>query len=194
MIVIAAKCCESDRETLHKTAHILGDELLYAADKHNIKLSVSKNGRPITNDDSCDISFSHSGFLAVAALFLADGEMCVNITNCDFFKKYDISAERIGVDAELINELKPIENIKSIAERYFLPNENLYLNESDSTSEFYKRFYFVWTRKESICKMTGEGLSGFSKADALCDAEYQIITEIITLNKECYALSICAGK
>lgn len=65
----------------------------------------------------------------------------------------------VGVDVEAIREGV---NIAGLAARYFTPGEQAYIQAEDSR----KRFFELWTRKESYVKFLGTGLSqnlsGFS--------------------------------
>ena len=63
----------------------------------------------------------------------------------------------LGVDVELVNEKR---GILKIAERYFSPREFQDLSNLKMSLQT-KRFYELWTLKESVLKAQGIGLPGF---------------------------------
>jgi len=63
---------------------------------------------------------------------------------------------KIGVDIEIMRS-----NINlSIADRYFTVAEKEILQQAINTTEKNKIFFKIWTGKEAILKMTGEGIYG----------------------------------
>lgn len=74
--------------------------------------------------------------------------------NLSHSKNYVLCAcgdENVGCDTELIKPFK-----LNVAKRYFTEREYMYLAQSNSETDFTK----LWTLKESILKLSGEGLSG----------------------------------
>ncbi|MBR2484163.1 MAG: 4'-phosphopantetheinyl transferase superfamily protein [Oscillospiraceae bacterium] len=67
-----------------------------------------------------------------------------------------VSDKPVGVDVECIR--KPL---LRVAQRYFTEEEKKLLQEDDS------QFWRVWTGKEALCKLSGEGLAGLKHADTL---------------------------
>ena len=191
MILVALKSCQNDYETLHKTAHKLGEDMLSCVIDTAVKVSKLEGGRPVTDNEQIDISFSHTFSLSACAVSCRNTVKELNALNYDYLKEYNIATDKIGIDVELIDTSKKKENIQKIAERYFLPNELSFLNSSKDEKECYQNFFMLWTKKESICKMTGEGLSGFSKSDALHSQEYKTESEILEIDGVKYYLSIC---
>ena len=63
----------------------------------------------------------------------------------------------MGIDVELVNEKR---EILKIAKRYFSPREFQDLSNLKVSVQT-KRFYELWTLKESVLKALGVGLSGF---------------------------------
>ena len=108
----------------------------------------NEHGKPFFKNCT-DIKFnlSHSGEYAVCAIS-DDGE----------------SSAGIGIDAEKNRDTK---NALKIAERYFTPAEYEYVkNSGDTKTTFFK----LWTRKESLLKAIGTGISGGLGAyEVLCD-------------------------
>lgn len=67
-----------------------------------------------------------------------------------------VSDKPVGVDVECIRK-PPLR----VAQRYFTEEEQKLLQEDDS------QFWRVWTGKEALCKLSGEGLAGLKHADTL---------------------------
>jgi len=72
-----------------------------------------------------------------------------NISHAGHYIACAVSDAPVGIDIELI---KPIE--MKIAERFFTPDETAYIIQDESM----RRFYEVWTKKESRIKWEGLGL------------------------------------
>ena len=60
----------------------------------------------------------------------------------------------VGCDIEKVADA-PLE----IADRYFSEKERQYIDSSQSLPEISRRFFRIWTMKESYVKMTGEGMN-----------------------------------
>ena len=72
-----------------------------------------------------------------------------NISHAEHYVACAVADEPVGIDIEII---KPVE--LKIAERFFSPDETDYILVDDHT----RRFYEVWTKKESRIKWEGKGL------------------------------------
>jgi 4'-phosphopantetheinyl transferase len=100
-----------------------------------IQLPRSKTGKPFyAEDPAFCFNVSHSGHLVALAL----------------------SAAPIGVDCEHIQTLR---DWHGIAKRFYTAAEQRWL-EAAEPDEKVNRFYELWSRKESLLKATGDGLSG----------------------------------
>ena len=93
------------------------------------QVAVDARGKPYC--DGVFFSLSHAGDLALCAV--SDGP--------------------VGCDIERVNNA-PLE----IAPRVFRPDERAYLRAAQDGGEAQRRFFTLWTLKESYMKMTGEGL------------------------------------
>ena len=93
------------------------------------QVAVDARGKPYC--DGVFFSLSHVGDLALCA----------------------VSDAPIGCDIERVRDA-PFE----IAPRVFCPGERAYLHSAQDESEAQRRFFTLWTLKESYMKMTGEGL------------------------------------
>ena len=110
----------------------------------DLKFDIDTRGKPfVSSDNTLSLSFnlSHSGNRVVFAVS----------------KNQDL-----GVDLELIKKERAI---LKIAERYFSTSETRELRNLPKASQV-KRFYELWTLKESVLKACGYGLSrGLSKIE-----------------------------
>lgn len=93
-------------------------------------VAVDAQGKPYC--DGIFFSLSHAGDLALCA----------------------VSGAPVGCDIELVKDA-PFE----IAPRVFRENERAYLRAAQDGIEAQRRFFTLWTLKESYMKMTGEGLA-----------------------------------
>lgn len=59
----------------------------------------------------------------------------------------------VGIDIEMIRNVDD-----RIAQRFFRINEKQYLQDSTDEMEYQRRFYEIWTKKESYSKWNGTGL------------------------------------
>ena len=103
----------------------------------DLKLDIDTRGKPfVSSDNTLSLAFnlSHSGNRVVFAVS----------------KNQDL-----GVDLELIKKERAI---LKIAERYFSTSETRELRNLPKASQV-KRFYELWTLKESVLKACGYGLS-----------------------------------
>ncbi len=71
-----------------------------------------------------------------------------SISHSETTVAFAVDRETVGVDVEFMKEPS-----RALAERVCTPEELVWLSEDPA-----KRFYTVWTRKESLMKATGKGL------------------------------------
>ena len=88
------------------------------------------NGKP--ECEGIYFNLSHSGEMALCA----------------------VSDRPVGCDIEKIRPMP-----KGVAVRYYSAEERRYIAEGQAMGETDRRFFRIWTMKESYMKMTGEGLS-----------------------------------
>jgi len=100
----------------------------------NYSVSTNSHGKP-SIDNYLDFQFniSHSGNRVVAA----------------------VSDKPLGIDIELISDL---DDFMDIAKRFYSAEEYLFLLECEESSRL-DLFYSIWTKKESLIKAVGKGLS-----------------------------------
>ncbi len=123
-----------------------GEELLkkmlceeYKASKENISLKNLPSGKPV--------------------VYIGDEEIFVSITHSGNFVACAFADTAVGIDLEVRRDIKPefIRRVLSEAELQFVKSSS---NEAEA-------FLKIWTAKEAFLKLTGEGLSGLSKAEVL---------------------------
>ncbi|MFT8350160.1 4'-phosphopantetheinyl transferase family protein [Clostridium saccharoperbutylacetonicum] len=99
----------------------------------NIIFNKNEFGKPyLKNYEKFNFNISHSGEFTVCA----------------------IDDRSIGIDIEQIKQIE----YKVIAERFFSTCELKYINNTDLCNQL-KKFYEIWTLKESYIKCCGMGLS-----------------------------------
>ena len=102
-------------------------------EKHGFSVTnvkIGKNGKP--ECEGVYFNLSHSGDMVLCA----------------------ISDVSVGCDIEKVTDA-PME----VAEHVFTKKERQYIAGADSDAEINRRFFRLWTMKESYMKMTGEGMS-----------------------------------
>lgn len=122
--------CKCTKNTQHEYGERLAHYALSDAIGTDATLFKTERGKPYFSIEGVHVSISHSNERCLVAV--ADGE--------------------VGVDVEYKNG--DDERLLKIAERYFTPDEALYVSEQPA-----ERFYKIWCAKESYMKYTGEGFS-----------------------------------
>lgn len=108
--------------------------------KAEIKLYKNANGKPKTQ--GVEFSISHSQNTLVQGFCLTT---------------------KIGVDVEFIDSTR---NVLSLAKRYFHKQEVKHLLALDEIEQV-QHFYWLWTRKEALCKLQGGRLWYYLKTNVL---------------------------
>ena len=131
---------------------------------------TAPNGKPFAPDGSLHFNLSHSGTWAVCA----------------------VSDAEIGCDVETIDPAHA-----DVAKRFFTAAENAQLDEAATETERVRRFFRLWTLKESFQKATGKGmhlpLSDFSVTlgePSCIEGESATVAEYTDLAG--YACAVCA--
>ncbi|MCC8103122.1 MAG: 4'-phosphopantetheinyl transferase superfamily protein [Clostridiales bacterium] len=124
---------ENDRK-LSLAAGILLDRGLqaYGLREGNVRIAFGEHGKPYLPDFS-DIHFSLSHSHEMAMAVFAETE--------------------VGCDIEYQKQLN-----EKLARRFFCPSEYAWIFQTEDLKEQKKRFYRLWTLKESFLKATGMGL------------------------------------
>lgn len=99
----------------------------------------------------------------------------------------------VGCDIEKVTDA-PLE----VAERYFSEKERRYIDEAPNIPEVNRRFFRLWTMKESYLKMTGEGMNlSPERIEIDCNALAVLRDGVLqsctlkNISHEDYEISIC---
>ena len=113
-------------------------------------------GRPYIANADFDFSVADTDGAVVAAVSYAGKKIPEALC-------FDITCRRIGVDIECADRVIYEENMLRILKKVYSEKECEYVRAG--TSGDLHRFLEIWTRKESIIKATGDGLSALRSAD-----------------------------
>lgn len=121
----------------------------------NIRFTLEPKGKPVLESAAASrqvhFNLSHSGGIAAVAV---------------------TGTAPVGIDIE---KVRAIDDHEDISKRFFSPDEQMRISALPS-SQRPRAFFEYWTRKESMIKATGEGMSALSKAtlDEPAASEWQI--------------------
>ncbi|MBN2167148.1 MAG: 4'-phosphopantetheinyl transferase superfamily protein [Marinilabiliaceae bacterium] len=132
------------KHNIDKTTYIISHSLLRkelskktTTSTENIEIDYKKFEKPNLINRIVDFNLSHS-------------------SNYFSFALTQTNKFIVGVDIEVI---KPINNIRSIVNKYFNVEEINYISDNNQTKEKeLQKFYEIWTRKEAFYKMLGLGI------------------------------------
>lgn len=201
MIFIEFAPCGKSRAEQHAASADLAEKMILKYTGFRCRYADAERtdrGKPYFKDlRGVDFSVSHSGSVAMCAVSVQEAKdplgalpFCaeINIRNAYFI---DTVPEFLRVGADIERRSENTERLSKISKRYFTPSENEYINSTEFSSE---RFFEIWTKKESLGKMLGTGLSEvlYKKGTAdVTDARYQ--TFRIKTDDE-YVGAVCFGK
>ncbi len=130
--------------------------------------------------------------------YLLNSKLNFNISHSDSFLVCVISRQNIGVDIE---KKRIINNVESIANRFFLKDEYNAIKKCSANSKI-DLFFKFWTLKESFAKMLGTGILKEIKSISfaghiktrfyVCEYEKKYFFECFD-NRE-YVISVCSEK
>lgn len=81
-----------------------------------------------------------------------DNSFCISLSHCEGVVAVAVSDNEVGVDVERVRTID-----SKIANRFFTKSEQEYVFKNDSTAT--EHFFEIWTRKEALAKLNGQGLS-----------------------------------
>lgn len=125
--------------------------------QHDLSLEAiteDSNGRPMLSGSGIDFNISHSGGCVVCAL---------------------TSNGQVGIDVEEIRPFQ-LEGVKL----YFTPDEQRALSQATDPVAM---FYELWTKKESVLKANGRGLSISLDSVVVTSSKTQCLGQIYSLKK-----------
>ena len=89
--------------------------------------------------------------------FLEDHlEFQFNVSHSGNWVAAAVANKPVGIDVELINETK---DFMEIAKRFYSEEEYVHLAKEPNDTSKLASFYDIWTKKESLIKAVGKGLS-----------------------------------
>lgn len=89
---------------------------------------------------------------------LSVGKPCFSLSHGGDYTVLATDESGIGADIEKIREVNP-----AISKRFFTPEEAKYASDD-------KKFFEIWTRKESIVKADGGGIAGGFLSFSVCES------------------------
>ena len=125
------RCAKRKDKILSLAAGLLLETALSDAGVADRTIIVGDNGKPYLASGEIFFNLSHSG----------DRVMCA------------VSDREVGCDVQQTGEI----NLK-IADRFFSPDEKMFLDSITDENEKIDVFFRLWTLKESYIKMLGTGL------------------------------------
>ena len=128
----------------------------------DLTVSRTDNSKPYFKSSALQFSLSHSGRLSVAAL-------------CE---------RPVGIDVELLDKSR---NNEKLIGRFFSEEEKEILYSSADSS---LSFYSIWTKKEALTKISGDGLSGIKEKNSISCFSHQYL---LRLQTETYVMSVCTS-
>ena len=127
----------------------------------DLKILRSTDKKPYFEQSPFHFSLSHTEKLSVAAICTAP----------------------VGIDIELLSSSR---DTKKLVNRFFNEEEKALLQSSDDPTF---TFYSIWTKKEALSKISGEGLTVLSAQNSFSCFCHQFI---LNLNNEIYVMSVCS--
>lgn len=189
MIYLKYASCDDNTSSRHKAAVSLRDDLLYRAfgiKKADRLVKTTEKGKPYIKDAPFDFSVSHTSS-AVLVAACGKGEEKENLICID----KDVSS--IGVDIEAEVRRLDTSAIRLISERLFSKRELEYVMPGTAGEKL--RFLEIWTRKESIVKAMGQGISAMRAADSFSETVAEFLeTQHIIINNQKYIISVAGRK
>ena len=119
--------------------------------------------------------------------YFASRDLFFSISHAKDTVAVALSDTPVGIDIEFIDERR---DILSLSRRFFAPDEYKAISESNSPAE---DFFALWTKKEALAKITGEGLSAICRADGL-DESYGFSLFSLSISDNRAYISVCREK
>lgn len=93
--------------------------------------------------------------------FIPNSGIYVGVTHTKKLLVIAVDNVNLGIDAE--DKTRVVKRAKSIAEKYFTPDEKEYVYDGDEIIS--ERFIEIWVKKEAYLKFLGIGLADIKEAD-----------------------------
>lgn len=178
MIYVALIKCKNGAKEMHKTGIRLRDYMLsFLCENYNsADIIKGEKGKPLYKGAGFSISHS-SGAVCCAVSVPYEKE---NVPE-------DWKMLPIGDGTDVGIDIEPSDRrvYMPLARRFFSETEKEHIG-CDAT-----RFLEVWTKKESICKLTGEGIAGLKKPKP---ENVAVTTQKVSLDGREYVMSLAYYK
>ena len=119
--------------------------------------------------------------------YFASRDLCFSISHAKDTVAVALSDTPVGIDIEFIDERR---DILSLSRRFFAPDEHKALSETGAPLD---DFFALWTKKEALAKITGEGLTAICRANGL-DKSYGFSLFSLNVGDNRAYISICRKK
>ena len=166
----------------------------YLGKTEDAVLLRAENGRPMLAIPGADISTTHSHGLVMVALSVPDRFDALQkkeLPEGIEIEEYPESFCRVGIDAELLSD-EDCKKYRKIAARWFCTDEKDLLAAIEQENLYRETFFRIWTQKESICKMTGKGISAIRDVDTLAlSEEITVRSRLLTTQNGDYICTFC---
>lgn len=181
MIYIGFDMCGESETEMHECGIVLRDYMLSSLLKEysEDEIETAPHGKPFLKGGRVGFSLSHSGGAVCCAVNTGESDLSKNADDCWLAIKGGADRE-IGVDIEPVSRDV---NFKKLAERFFSQREKAYATDKE-------RFIELWTKKESLCKLSGRGIADMKSADTFAKSDNKTVTKTILLNGEEYKMSV----
>lgn len=126
-----------------------------------LTISRTDNKKPYFSHSPYHFSLSHAEKISVASICEAP----------------------VGIDIELLDANR---DIAKLVNRFFNDDEKALLQASDDPL---LTFYSIWTKKESLSKISGNGLCDLSRQNSLSCFSHQFV---LNIHEESYIMSVCS--
>ena len=181
MIYIGFKISGESQKEMHECGVSLREYMLsslfeeYSADD----IEITSHGKPILKSGYAGFSVSHSC-----------GAVCcaVNTGNIDCREKADTDwiILESGDDVDIGVDIEPVfRDVKweKLAQRFFTKQEKAYALDK-------QRFIEIFTKKESLCKLSGNGIADMKNADTFLENDIKTVTKTVFLKEKEYKISV----
>ena len=119
--------------------------------------------------------------------YFASRDLFFSISHAKDTVAVALSDTPVGIDIEFIDGRR---DILSLSRRFFAPDEHNAISESNSPLD---DFFALWTKKEALAKITGEGLAAICRADGL-DESYSFSLFSLNVSGNRAYISVCREK
>ncbi|WP_405343505.1 4'-phosphopantetheinyl transferase family protein [Ruminococcus sp.] len=115
----------------------------------------------------------------------AESGVYFSVSHSDRVAAIAVDDVEVGLDVEEI----PDESRLKIADRFYHPREREYVREA---ADQCRAFCEIWTRKEAVLKMTGEGIS--TDLTAFDTTALPLSAQLFTSGSNGYCMSVCSAE